>query len=45
MKKRGKEKVDIGSTSTCNFVSTQNQDNVSAHRIDMENISFPGQRF
>jgi hypothetical protein len=45
MKERGKSKVDEGSTSTCNFVSTQNTNIVIAHWIDMENISFPGKSF
>jgi hypothetical protein len=40
IQKKGKAKVDMGSTLNCNFLSTHNQNNVIAHRIVMENISF-----
>jgi len=37
--------VDLGSTSTCNFVLVENKDISTAWRIDMENIKWLGQRF
>jgi hypothetical protein len=37
--------VDLGLTSTCNFVSAENKEIMTAHRIDMENIKWPGQSF
>ena len=45
IQKGDKAKVNIISTLTCNFLSTQSQDNIKAHQIDMENISFQGKSF
>jgi len=45
MKKKRKGKFNIGLTLNCNFVSIQNQDIISTHRIDMEKVSFPRQSF
>jgi hypothetical protein len=45
IQKIGKSKFEKGPTSTCNFVSTQSQDNIMTHWIDIENISFPRESF
>jgi hypothetical protein len=42
---RGKAKVDMDSTSTCNFLSSQWKINQNSHHLDMENIIFLGQSF
>jgi hypothetical protein len=44
-KEKGKTTVDIGSTSTCHLISTENNKNTTTRRIDMENTSCPGQSF
>ena len=44
-KEKGNMKMDLGSTSTCNLVLTENKEVSTARRLDMENIMFLGQRF
>jgi hypothetical protein len=44
-KEKAKMSVDGGSTSTCNFVLVENKEILTARRIDMENIKWPGQSF
>jgi hypothetical protein len=44
-KEKEKMSVNLGSTSTCNFVSKKNKEILKARRIDMENIKWPEQRF
>jgi len=45
VQKSGKTNVDIGSTSNFNFMSTHDQDIISTHWMDMENINFLGKSF
>jgi hypothetical protein len=47
IQKRGKAKVDMGSTSTCNFVSTQSPDSITTrsnrhgkHKFSRENFQW-----
>jgi len=43
--KKGKIKVNMGSTSTCNLISMQNSNKTIDFQIDMENTSFLGKTF
>ena len=44
-REKGKMTVDLGSTSTYNLGSTENKGIKITRRIEMENISCPGQSF